>query len=99
MTVDERLSELGIVLPQVFPPVGNYLACTRTGDLLFVGGHGPVDGANTIVGKVGTDITLEEGRAAARMTGLSILATMQAELGSLDRVEQFVKVFGMVNVG
>ena len=99
MTVAERLAALGIVLPQVFPPVGNYLSCSRTGDLLFVGGHGPVDGTRTIVGKVGTDLTLEEGRAAARMTGLAILATMRAELGSLDRVEQFVKVFGMVNVG
>ena len=94
-----RAAELGIVLPEPFPPAGNYLSCSRTGDLLFVGGHGPVDGADVIVGKVGTDLTLEQGRAAARMTALSLLATMQAELGSLDRVEQIVKVFGMVNVG
>ena len=99
MTIDERLSELGIELPQLFPPAGNYLSCSRSGDLLYVGGHGPIDGTNTIIGKVGTDLTLEQGRAAARMTGLSILATMRAELGSLDRVQQFVKVFGMVNVG
>jgi enamine deaminase RidA (YjgF/YER057c/UK114 family) len=97
--VDERLTELGIVLPRPFAPVANYLACSRTGDLLFVGGHGPTDGSNTIIGKVGTDLSLEEGRAAARMTALSILATMRAELGSLDRVQQVVKVFGMVNVG
>jgi enamine deaminase RidA (YjgF/YER057c/UK114 family) len=64
-----------------------------------VGGHGPIDGADTIVGKVGTDLTLEQGRDAARMTALSILATMHAELGGLDHVEQIVKVFGMVNVG
>jgi len=99
MTIDARLAELGLVLPPVFPPVGNYLPCSRTGDLLFVGGHGPTDGSTTIVGKVGTDLTLEQGRAAARLTALSILATMRAELGSLDRVEQIVKVFGMVNVG
>ena len=99
MTVDERLTALGIVLPPAFPPVANYLSCSRTGDLLFVGGHGPIDGSNTMVGKVGTDLTLEQGREAARMTGLSLLATMQAELGSLDRVQQVVKVFGMVNVG
>ena len=97
--VDARLAELGIVLPEPFPPAGNYLSCSRAGDLLFVGGHGPIDGADVIVGKVGTDLTLEQGRAAARMTALSLLATMQAELGSLDRVEQIVKVFGMVNVG
>jgi enamine deaminase RidA (YjgF/YER057c/UK114 family) len=99
VTVDERLTELGIVLPRPFPPVANYRACSRTGDLLFVGGHGPTDDENTIIGKVGTDLTLEQGRAAARMTALSILATVRAELGSLDRVQQVVKVFGMVNVG
>jgi enamine deaminase RidA (YjgF/YER057c/UK114 family) len=98
-TIDERLAELGIELPPAFPPVANYLSCSRTGDLLFVGGHGPTDGEQTIIGKVGTDLTLEEGRAAARMTALSLLATMRAELGSLDRVQQVVKVFGMVNVG
>jgi len=97
--IDDRLAELGIVLPPASPPVANYLACSRSGDLLFVGGHGPTDGEQTIVGKVGTDLTLEEGRAAARMTALSLLATMRAELGSLGRVQQVVKVFGMVNVG
>jgi enamine deaminase RidA (YjgF/YER057c/UK114 family) len=98
-TIDERLAELGIVLPPAFPPVANYLSCSRSGDLLFVGGHGPTDGEQTIVGKVGTDLTLEQGKAAARMTARSLLATMRAELGSLDRVQQVVKVFGMVNVG
>ena len=97
--VDARLSELGITLPDPFPPAGSYLSSSRSGDLLFVGGHGPVDGATIIVGKVGTDLTLEQGREAARMTALSLLATMRADLGSLDRVEQIVKVFGMVNVG
>ena len=97
--IDERLTELGIVLPEPFPPVGTYTSSSRSGDLLFVGGHGPIDGANTVIGKVGTDLTLEEGRDAARLTALSILATMRADLGSLDHVEQIVKVFGMVNVG
>jgi len=85
--------------PRCFPPVGNYTSSSRSGDLLFVGGHGPVDGSNTIIGKVGTDLTLDEGRDAARLTALSILATMRADLGSLDSVDQIVKVFGMVNVG
>src|SRR6478736_1371974 len=96
--IDTRLAELGITLPEPFPPVGNYVSCSRTGDLLFVGGHGPTDGRTTIVGKVGTDLTLEQGRDAARVTALSILATMHAELGGLDRVRRFVKVLGMVNV-
>jgi enamine deaminase RidA (YjgF/YER057c/UK114 family) len=97
--IDARLADLGITLPESFPPVGSYLSCQRSGDLLFVGGHGPTDGARTVVGKVGTDLTLEEGREAARMTARSILATLRAELGTLDRIDQIVKVFGMVNVG
>jgi enamine deaminase RidA (YjgF/YER057c/UK114 family) len=97
--VDARLAELGIVLPPPPAPVANYLPCSRSGDLLFVSGHGPTDGRQTIIGKVGTDLTLEQGRDAARLTTLSLLATMRAELDSLDRVEQVIKVFGMVNVG
>jgi enamine deaminase RidA (YjgF/YER057c/UK114 family) len=96
--IAQRLAALGIELPEVFPPAGNYLPCSRCGDLLFVGGHGPIDGAKVVVGKVGAALTLEEGRDAARMTALSIVATMQAELGDLDRVRRIVKVFGMVNV-
>ncbi|HEY3723541.1 MAG TPA: RidA family protein [Acidimicrobiia bacterium] len=96
---DARLAELGITLPPVFPPVGSYVSCVLSGDLLHVGGHGPTDGTTTVVGKVGTDLTLGQGRDAARLTGLSILATVRAELGTLDRVERVVKVFGMVNVG
>jgi enamine deaminase RidA (YjgF/YER057c/UK114 family) len=64
-----------------------------------VSGHGPIAGPTAIIGKVGTDLTLDQGREAARMTALSLLATMRADLGTLDRVEQIVKVFGMVNVG
>ena len=97
--IDERLAELGIVLPEPFAPVANYTSSARTGDLLFVGGHGPIDGSTTIIGKVGTDLTLEQGKHAARLTALSLLATMRADLGSLDHVDQIVKVFGMVNVG
>jgi enamine deaminase RidA (YjgF/YER057c/UK114 family) len=96
--VAKRLAELGIELPPVFPPVGNYVGCVRSGNLLHVGGHGPTDGTTTVIGKVGGDLTLAQGRDAARMTALSILATMQAELGDLDRVRRIVKVFGMVNV-
>jgi enamine deaminase RidA (YjgF/YER057c/UK114 family) len=96
--IDERLAELGITLPPVFPPAGNYLGCVVDGGLVYAGGHGPIDGATVIRGKVGTDLTLEQGQQAARTTALSILATLRAGLGSLDRIERFVKVFGMVNV-
>jgi enamine deaminase RidA (YjgF/YER057c/UK114 family) len=96
--IADRLAELGIVLPPPMPPAGNYLGCLVDGDLVHVGGHGPVDGDAMVTGKVGGDLTLEDGRLAARMTALSMLATLQAELGSLDRIERIVKVFGMVNV-
>jgi enamine deaminase RidA (YjgF/YER057c/UK114 family) len=95
--IDARLRELGLTLPPVFAPVANYLGCKRVGDLLYVGGHGPTTPAGVIRGKVGADVTVERAYEAARATGLSMLATVQAELGSLDRVRQVVKVFGMVN--
>ncbi len=99
MTIEARLAELGIELPEPFPPVGSYVSCVQSADLLHVGGHGPVGGDTAYIGKVGTDLSLDQGRAAARQTGLSLLATMRSELGTLDRVAQIVKVFGMVNVG
>ena len=97
--IAHRLHELGIELPPLFPPAGNYLACVIDGDggLVHVGGHGPIAGDVMVRGKVGSDLTLEEGQHAARMTGLSILATLNAELGDLDRIERVIKVFGMVN--
>jgi enamine deaminase RidA (YjgF/YER057c/UK114 family) len=96
--IAQRLASLGITLPPVFPPAANYLGCVIDNDLVHVGGHGPIAGSEVITGKVGGDLSLDDGRRAARMTALSILATLDAELGSLDRIERFVKVFGMVNV-
>ena len=96
--IEERLAELGIVLPAVRPPAANFLRCVLDGTTLYVSGHGPVSGDDMVRGKVGSDLTLEQGRHAARLTGLAILATMQAELDTLDRVERIVKVLGMVNV-
>ena len=92
------MRELGISLPAVFPPAGNYVGCVVVDGMVYVGGHGPVDGSTVVRGKVGRDVSLEEARVAARMTALSILATLQADLGDLDRIERIVKVFGMVNV-
>jgi enamine deaminase RidA (YjgF/YER057c/UK114 family) len=96
--IADRLSELGIVLPPPMPPAGNYIGCFVDGDTVYVGGHGPVNGDEIVRGKVGSDLTLDEGRAAARMAALSMLATLDAELGSLDRVDAVMKVYGMVNV-
>lgn len=94
---EERLARLGIELPAPARPVANYLSCKRSGDLLFVGGHGPVGAEGAVRGKVGGILTAAQGKEAARLTALSILATVRAELGSLDRVRQVVKVLGMVN--
>jgi enamine deaminase RidA (YjgF/YER057c/UK114 family) len=91
------MQELGLVLPAVFPPVGNYLGCVVDDGIVYVGGHGPVDGDIVIQGKVGGTLSLEQGQAAARMTALSMLATLQSELGDLDRIARIIKVFGMVN--
>jgi enamine deaminase RidA (YjgF/YER057c/UK114 family) len=97
MTIADRLDSLGIELPPPFPPVGNYLPCVIDEGLVYVGGHGPIAGDQMMRGKVGGDLTLEQGREAARMTALSILATLQAELGDLGRIQRIIKVFGMVN--
>lgn len=97
-TVDQRLDELGLTLPAPFAPVGHYLPAARVDGLVFLSGTGPVRADGTVVtGKVGHDLDLDAAREAARLTGLQLLATLAAELGSLDRVRRVVKVFGMVN--
>ncbi|MBX2899280.1 MAG: RidA family protein [Cyclobacteriaceae bacterium] len=95
---DKKLKELGIELPPASKPMANYVKAVRSGNLLFLAGHGPTraDGTN-ITGKVGADLTTEQGYEAARQTGISILATLKAELGDLNKVKRIVKVLGMVN--
>jgi enamine deaminase RidA (YjgF/YER057c/UK114 family) len=82
----------------VSPPAGNYVGCVIVDGMVYVGGHGPIGDGPVPRGKVGRELTLEEGRLAARTTALSILATLAGSLGDLDRIERIVKVFGMVNV-
>lgn len=98
MSAEKNLSDKNIVLPKAPKPVANYVTSVLVGDLLYVSGHGPapLEGVKT-TGKVGRDVTVEEGYESARRTGLSILATVKETLGSLDRVERVVKLFGMVN--
>src|SRR3954462_6555687 len=100
MSAEARLTELGIELPPVPPPVANFVRWRQVDRLLYLSGAGPVhpDGTRDI-GKVGTDLTVEEAQASARLTGLNLLATARAAMGSLDRVRQIVKVLGMVNSG
>ena len=92
---EENLKKLGITLPTPPTPVANYVTSVRVGNLLFLAGHGPT--AGTPAGKVGKELTLEQGAQAARQTGLNLLATTRAALGSLDKVKRVVKVLGMVN--
>ncbi|MBI3246487.1 MAG: RidA family protein [Deltaproteobacteria bacterium] len=95
---EQRLQELGLALPAPARPVANFVTAVRTGNLLFVAGHGPCGApSEKVVGKVGRERTIEEGYEAARQTALCLLATVKAELGSLDKVQRIVRVFGMVN--
>jgi enamine deaminase RidA (YjgF/YER057c/UK114 family) len=98
MNAEARVTELALKLPAPPKPVGVYRPLLVVGDLAYVSGHGPLlsDGS-LIVGRVGLDLNLAEGKAAARQTGLAILASLRSVLGSLDRVERVVKVLGMVN--
>jgi len=98
MSAEECLKERNITLPQPATPMANYVGAVRVGNLLFVSGHGPVrDGKATVRGKVGKDLSVEQGYGVAREVGLSLLATVRANLGSLDKVRRVVKVLGMVN--
>ena len=95
---EARLSELGIVLPTPATPVANYVNAVRVGNLLFLAGKGPNKADGTYVtGKLGSDLTVEEGYEAARLVGINQLAVLKAELGNLNRVKRIVKVLGMVN--
>jgi enamine deaminase RidA (YjgF/YER057c/UK114 family) len=99
MSVEEKLAEMGLALPPVATPVANYVGAVQTGNLVFVSGHGPVDasGRTTFRGKLGSDLTVEEGYQAARLVMLNCLATLKATIGDLDRVTRVVKLLGMVN--
>ncbi len=97
-TPEDKLKELKIELPPVTQPIANYVHVVRTGNLLFLAGKGPSDVKGVfITGKVGKDLTLEEGQQAARLTAINQLAVLKAELGSLTKIKRIVKVLGMVN--
>lgn len=98
MEVERRLAELGITLPAVPEPAGNYVHAVQTGNLVFLSGKGPLNPDGTVpIGKVGRDVTAAEAYQHARSVGLTLLAVLKEHLGDLDRVRRVVKVFGMVN--
>ena len=96
--VEDRLHALGLALPAPLTPPGNFQLVKVHGDLAYVAGHGPFDGSSVLMeGVVGRDLTLEQGYEAARLTALSILASLKAELGDLDRVSGWVRAVGYVH--
>ena len=98
MSAETRLKELGIVLPSLGTPVANYLPYRLAGNILYLAGQGPRDeSGKQLTGKLGKDISIEEGYRRARLVGLGLLAAMRDALGSLDRVDYIVKLLGMVN--
>jgi len=97
---DKKIRSLGIELIPATKPVANYVKAVRTGNLLFLAGHGPTraDGTN-ITGKIGKDLSVDQAIEAARVTAISLLSTIKAELGDLNKVKRIVKVTGWVNCG
>ena len=98
MSAETRFLELKLELPPAPKPMGVYRPLVVVDKLAYVSGHGPLKPDKTLItGRVGSELTLDEGKAAARQVGLAILATLRAQLGSLDRVKRVVKLLGMVN--
>ena len=99
MGVEEKLKELGLELPSAATPMANYVPAVRSGNLVFLSGHGPVEKDRIIRGKVGRDLTVEEGYQAARITAVGLLGTLKSVVGDLEKVRRIVKLLGMVNCG
>jgi enamine deaminase RidA (YjgF/YER057c/UK114 family) len=96
-TAEQNFAALGLRLPPAPTPVGVYKPCLQDGKYLYVSGHGPLMQDSTLItGRVGQDLSADEGKLAARQVGLAILATVRAHLGSLDKVKRVVKTLGMV---
>jgi enamine deaminase RidA (YjgF/YER057c/UK114 family) len=97
---EKRLKELGVELPTLPAPPANFVRAVKSGNWVFLSGHGPrkTDGSY-ITGKLGQDLSIEQGREAARLTAINLLASLKAEIGDLNNVKRFVKVLGMVNAG
>ena len=95
---EEVFQQSHLILPPAPKPAGVYKPCLQSGNLIYVSGHGPVlESGSLIKGKVGFEINADAAKLAARQTGLAILSTLKANLGSLDKIKRVVKVFGMVN--
>lgn len=96
-TISDKLAALGLALPAVPAPVAAYVNCVRSGNLLFLSGGLPIDGEKKIIGKVPTDVSIDEAKEGARIIILNRLAVIQDAIGSLDKVKQIVSLTGFVN--
>jgi enamine deaminase RidA (YjgF/YER057c/UK114 family) len=96
---EARIQELQLTLPPPPKPIAKYKPAVLVGNMLYVSGHGPakLDAKSPVSGRLGADLTLEQGKEAARLVGIAILSTVRNTLGSLDRVKRLVKTLGMVN--
>ena len=98
MTPEEKLAELRLSLPPARTPVANFIPATREGNIVYLSGHGPVgpDGNIAVRGRLGADLTIEQGYEGAKLTALALLGSLKNEIGELDRVKRILKVLGMV---
>lgn len=97
-TLEQKLKSMGLSLPPMTQPMANYVRYVQSGQLLFLAGHGPTRADGTLItGKLGKDLTVEQGYEAAKVTALNLLATLKAALGDLQRIKRIVKVNGYVN--
>jgi enamine deaminase RidA (YjgF/YER057c/UK114 family) len=98
LTPDQNFAKTGLALPPAPTPIGVYTPYLIDGKYLYVSGHGPVQNDRSLIkGRVGRDITMEQGKLAAQQVGLTILSTIKTHLGSLNKVKRVIKVLGMVN--
>ena len=98
MSVEAKIKELGLQLPFPATPVANYVPAVRTGNLVFLSGHGPLrEDGSLITGKLGSDLTVEQGYEAAKRTAIGLLGSLKGLIGDLDKVLRVVKLLGMVN--
>lgn len=96
--IEQKLSNMGIELYDLPAPEANFVRAVRTGNLVFLAGHGPLTAEGKyITGKLGQDLTIEEGQEAARLVAITLLSALKQEIGDLDKVNRIVKVHGMVN--
>ena len=96
-SAEENFSSLELTLPPAPKPLGVYKPCLVDGKYLYLSGHGPLSDGEFIIGRIGDTMDMEQGKAAAKQVGLTMLATIRSHIGSFDKIKRVIKVLGMVN--